>query len=313
MTALRTLKNAAKGCIHGAFALGQRFGWDVLPRHFYSEIPDLRRLRSETAWKQPYSMIGVKGIETESQALFLRSIVSPLLIERLSHGGIYRIACERNGEQGFGQIEAECLYAFVYSRRPARITQVGCGVSTAVCLQAAEDAGYAPEIVCIDPFAGDFLQKSAAAGQIRLIRKRIEDLAPRDVMPSLSSGDLFFVDSTHCLGPAGEVSRLILEFLPSLPPGAYAHFHDIYFPFDYSPDLLSSALFFHHESPLLHAFLLGNERFQLCAALSFLHHRAGSVLNELFRNYESCRLDDGLQASAGHFPSSAYLRVNDGS
>jgi hypothetical protein len=313
MTALRTLKNAAKRCIHGAFSVGQRFGWDVLPRHFYSEIPDLRRLRSNTAWKHAYSMTGIKGIEAESQASFLRSIVSPFLIERLSQGDIYRIACERNGETGFGQIEAECLYAFVYTRRPARITQVGCGVSTAVCLQAADDAGYRPEIICIDPFAGEFLRKSAAAGRIQLIRKPVEELAPREVMPSLGSGDLFFVDSTHCLGPAGEVSRLILEFLPSLPPGAYAHFHDIYFPFDYSPDLLSSALFFHHESPLLHAFLFANDRFQLSVALSFLHHQASDVLHELFRNYAPCRLDGGLQASPGHFPSSAYLMANDGS
>lgn len=252
-------------------------------------------------------MAGVQGADLESQTAFLRSIVSPMLVDRLSRGDIYSTACASNGEAGFGQIEAECLYAFVRSLRPRKIIQVGCGVSTAVCLQAASEVGYSPEIVCVEPFPGYFLRDAAAAGQIRLIAKPVEDLAPQDLLGNMEDGDLFFVDSTHCLGPAGEVTRLVLEFLPLLATGAHAHFHDIYFPYDYAPDLLTSALFFHHESPLLHAFLHTNSRFRLSFALSDLHHRARSVIQDLFPSYSPCGNDEGIQISPGHFPSSAYV------
>lgn len=299
----------AKGCLRGAFVSGQRVGWDILPRHFYSEIPDIQRLHRTNAWKRPFSMAGVQGADLESQTDSLRSIVTPMMVARLSRGDIYSTACARNGEPGFGQIEAECLHAFVHSLRPRKIVQVGCGVSTAVCLQAASEVGYSPEIVCVEPFPGHFLRDAAAAGRIRLIEKPVEELAPQELMGDIENGDLFFVDSTHCLGPAGEATRLVLEFLPLLGTGAHAHFHDIYFPYDYSPDLLRSALFFHHESPLLHAFLHTNSRFKLSFALSYLHHRARSVIHDLFPSYDPCRNDAGIQIGSGHFPSSAYVTV----
>jgi len=64
----------------------------------------------------------------------------------------------------------------------------------------------------------------------------------------LAAGDLFFVDSTHTLGPAGEATRIILEFLPRLRKDVLIHFHDIVFPYDYTPDILDGAMFFPHES-----------------------------------------------------------------
>src|SRR5215472_187954 len=96
------------------------------------------------------------------------------------------------------------------------------------------------------------------------------DLATID---ELGPDSLFFVDSTHSLGPGGEVSRIILEMLPRLKPGASVHFHDITFPYDYARDVLET-LFFGHESVLLHAFLAFNSRFRVLAALSLLHYAA---------------------------------------
>jgi len=39
----RVFTNAVKRLLARAFAVGQRLGVDILPRHFYSEIPDLRQ------------------------------------------------------------------------------------------------------------------------------------------------------------------------------------------------------------------------------------------------------------------------------
>jgi hypothetical protein len=306
----RALKNAVKRVMRWSFEIGQRCGWDVLPRHFYSEVPDLRKLKRTTAWKRPYSMTGVAGWEIDTQAEFVRSLVPPELVERLARGDIHPAACERNGEPGFGLIEAECLFAFVLKHKPQRIVQIGCGVSTAVCLHAAAEAGYRPDVACVEPYPTAFLRSAAGRGEVRLIPTAVENLPPDQVVGGLTAGDLLFVDSSHALGPAGEVSRVVLELLPRLTPGVTVHFHDIYFPYDYPGDLLTGALFFHHESALLHAFLAFNRRFRLLAALSALHHLRPDSLRELFRNYRPRGNDDGLTATPGHFPSSAYLLSN---
>jgi hypothetical protein len=200
------------------------------------------------------------------------------------------------------------LYAFVRSHRPAQILQVGCGVSTAICLAAAADAGYEVRITCIDPYPTDYLLRLERQGAITLVQERVEVL-PSSVVEPLQAGDLFFVDSTHTLGPAGEVSRIVLELLPRLRAGVWAHFHDISFPYDYDRNTLRGALVFPHESVLLHAFLAGNERFALRASLSMLHYARPEALGALFPTYQPSGNDEGLETTPGHFPSAAYLEV----
>ena len=169
------------------------------------------------------------------------------------------MSSQRNGEEGFGLVEADFLYAYVATRRPRQIFQIGCDVSTAVCLLAAEAAGYTPEVICVEPYPTPFLLEEAGARSITLLRTKVEFLQ-LNVIEDLGSDLLFFVDSSHALGPAGEVTRIILEMLPRLKAGACAHFHDITFPYDYNRHTLTSALFFQHERALLHAFLVCNCR-----------------------------------------------------
>jgi hypothetical protein len=305
----RWLKNRFKESLSGIFHLGQRFGFDVLPRHFYSEIPDIAKLRRTKEWRQPYSLIGVNGADPEDQLGFVRAVVTPELYHRLETGDIYSAACAQNGEEGYGFVEANFLYAFIASRRPPRIVQVGSGVSTAVCLAAALETGYQPKTTCVDPVPTCFLKAAANRGEIDLIAKPVEALDPAFV-DDLDAGDFFFVDSSHTLGPAGEVSRIILELLPRLKAGTYVHFHDIVLPYDYPADVLTDALFFPHESVLLQAFLTFNSRFRILASLSMLHHLRITEMQRLIPNYEARRFDDGVACGSGHFPSSIYLQVD---
>jgi hypothetical protein len=302
------MKALIKRAIRAIFELGQRFGVDVLPRHFYSEIPDMRRLRRESAWRRAYSLQGIAGSEHTPQLEFVRSTVTTEVRGRLGDKAIHDEACRRNGAIGFGKIEAEFLYAYVSTWKPSRIIQVGAGVSTAVCLAAATDARYRPRITCVDPFPTGFLRDLAKGGEIDLVAKPVQDL-DASLVENLGPGDLFFVDSTHTLGPAGEVSWLILELLPRLRPGVRAHFHDVVFPYDYFPDTLSGALFFGHESVLLQAFLTLNPNWRIMASLSILHYRCAAELREIFAHYRPMTMSDGLCVQAGDFPSSIYLEV----
>jgi hypothetical protein len=309
MRVSRKLREQLKSGFHGLFVLGQRLGWDILPRHFYSAIPEICELEHSESWKRPSSMIGVAGADIESQMYFLRECCSPLR-ERLTQGGIYEYACQENGEPGYGLVEAEFLFCYIKTKRPGRIVQIGCGVSTAVILLAAKEADYKPQIICVDPSPTGYLTRTAKHKLIELIPKPAQEV-DLQVLTGLGAGDLLFVDSTHTVRPGGEVNRIILEVLPRLPSGSFVHFHDIYFPYDYQWTVLN-ALFFWAESTLLHAFLIENQRYSISVSLSMLHHACPQEMQLLLPNYRPAVMHYGVQTigeDSGHFPSATYLSV----
>jgi len=263
-------------------------------------------LRRSTSWRKPRSFQGVLG-DIDSQVAWIDACTKDYR-DALKQFTIHESAIRMNGsDEGYGEVEADFLYCFIRARRPKQIVQIGCGVSTAICLLAAQDEGYSPRIVCIEPYPTAFLQRESKTGRIDLLPQKVQD-AGAECVQELAAGDLFFVDSSHTLAPAGELNLIILEMLPRLAPGVYAHFHDIYFPYDYSPDLLSTALFFSHESALLYAFLLMNRSFEIAGSLSMLHHQRPADLRRIFPDIHPAVFEDGLTMQSGQFPSSIFLR-----
>lgn len=294
---------------------GQRLGVNITANHYYSDIPDFRALRRETWWRKPWSMEGVAGADVERQLEFAHGCAAGLAGALTAPGeSVFEEAVRRNGEPGYGPTEAEFLYCFVRSKTPRRIVQVGCGVSTAVILRAARDhgaennGGYSPRITCVEPYPTALLNEEAAAGRIDL-REEPAQRTPLETFTSLEPGDLLFVDSTHTLRPGSEVTRLVFEALPRLAPGVFVHFHDIYFPYDYPPQLLTDGLFFWHETALLYGFLLMNPSYCVRVSLAMLHNTRADALRRIMPNYRPAPTRDGLADGPldGHFPSSIYL------
>lgn len=306
----RRLRDSAKGAMQRLFVTGQAAGFDILPRHFYSNTPDIRHLSSTEYWRRPMSMVGVAGAAIEGQVNFVERCCPAAMQQELRTAEIHRRASELNGEPGYGVVEADFLYAFICAVRPPRILQVGAGVSTAVILLAAEKCGYRPEIVCIDPFPTGYLLRLAEAKQITLVKEAAQETDRQRF--ALNPGDLFFVDSTHTVKPGSEVNRMMLDILPDLTAGCYVHFHDICFPYDYPPTLFQT-LFFWGESTLLHAFLVNNSRYRIAASLSMLHHLAPDSLGRYLPNYRQAPMKNGLFIDSvpadSHFPSSIFLQT----
>jgi hypothetical protein len=307
----RRTKNSLKRGLRTLFEFGQRLGVDILPRHFYSEIPCIADLRQDESWKRPQTMHGVQGADPLTQFAFLECCCSPPLVDWLGRNDLYRRACSTNGEPGFGSVDGDFLFAFIHSIRPPKIVQVGCGVSTAIMLEAASEAGYQPEVVCVEPFPTPYLKDAARAGKIRLIEQKAQ-VVPLETLTDLGNDGFLFVDSTHAVMPGSEVNRLVLEVMPRLKTGDWVHFHDIYFPYTYQRGLLDDELFFSNESALLHAFLINNSAYTVRASLSMLHHADSSRLHGSLPNYRPAPHRDGLRLSSeGDFPGSIYLQVHD--
>ena len=306
---VRSLKTLAKRGWHRSFRALQRAGINFLPEHFYSGVPNLRDLEGRTDWRKPRSMHGIAARDVDAQMALLGSWLSPHA-DVLQSRSVHRDAFVGGGaDGGYGEIEAEVLFGFVATNKPKRITQVGCGVSTAICLAAAERANYKPDIVCLEPYPSAYLQDAARKGSIRLVAQFAQTV-DYDVIAALEDGDLLFIDSTHAVKPGSEVNYLIHEVLPRLRPGVWVHFHDIYFPYDYTRDTLDGDMLFPQESSLLYAFLTGNDHFKVEASLSMIHYAQPDALRALIPKYRPTGQVDGLRAGeAGHFPSAAWLRT----
>ena len=308
MTA-RALKTLAKQGWHRAFRLLQRAGVNVVPEHFYSAVPNLADLESRIDWRKPRSMHGIAARTVDEQVALIGTWLLPHA-DVLQSRSVHRDAFVGGGaDGGYGEIEAEVLFGFVATNKPRRIKQVGCGVSTAICLAAAERANYKPEIVCFEPYPSAYLQDAAKKGSIELVAQFAQTV-DYDILADLDDGDLLFIDSTHAVKPGSEVNYLIHEVLPRLRPGVWVHFHDIYFPYDYTRDTLDGDMLFPQESSLLYAFLTGNSRFRVEASLSMVHYSMPDALRAVIPKYDPNGQVDGLRADSGrHFPSAAWLRV----
>lgn len=307
----RAFRDQLKRVLRLVFELGQRCGVDVLPRHFYSSVPDLRHLKGTKYWRGPGSMVGIRGADVLSQLSFVQECCTPALQERIRRGDIYSSACAENGEMGYGPIEADFLHCFIAAKQPRRIVQVGAGVSTSIILRAAAESGYPIELTCVEPFPTDFLRRAEAERRLRLISSPAQEVE-LTTLTDLGSGGLLFVDSTHTVKPGSEVNRIVLEVLPRLAEGTYVHFHDINFPFDYSTDLLDTN-FFWSEGTLLAAFLVNNARCRIAASLSMLHHARPEKLQALLPNFNPGKPEDGLSVPGqpGHFPCALYLAMEE--
>ncbi len=300
-----------KRCLRRLLEIGQNVGVDVLPRHFYSQVPDFRALGRDQRWQRPYSMAGVRGVDVAAQLRWLEETCPPGLASQLSRLDLHARAAAANGAVGYGPVESDILYCLVRSRRPRRMIQIGAGASTWVALQAARDGATALRITAVDPYPTPFLERLAADGDIELLANPVQGVDV-DLLASLAAGDVLFVDSTHTVSAGSDVNYLILEVLPRLTAGVLVHFHDVTMPYDYGPGLMSTDLFFWSESVLLHAYLADNPRVEIRLGCAMLHDAALDAFRARIPTYDPPMLTErGLCVGdpAGAFPSAMWLEV----
>ncbi len=303
MSVVRQKSKALALALH---RFGERFGLHLLPVHYYSPLPDRHALaRSIDEWARASDMPGVEW-NVEHQFTALRDVVAQSTGE--SDGfDAYQHATQGEFGPGFGPIEARVLYAVLRAVKPARVVEVGAGVSTAVALAALSRNGSGT-VTCIEPYPRAALRRLP----ITLVESPVQSV-PQDYFTTLQAGDVLFIDSTHVVRVGGDVNLIVLEILPRLSPGVLVHFHDIYLPYDYPPDLFAS-LWSWNETSLIRAYLAGNRSIEVLFCLSALHHANPSALADIFPEYRPRRMVNGLYSDEGpntQFPASLWLRVGE--
>jgi hypothetical protein len=287
-----------------------RIGVHLLPKHFYTPIPDYAWLsENRSHWDGRAQMSGVHW-DLDEQMGWLAGICSPWLSEVQ---GLEAIAGFSRGGYGpgFGPIDAQVLHCFMRAHRPARVIEIGSGVSTAVIIAAsrANDRDHlgTSRITCVDPFPTDALRRT---GEVEIIADYAQRV-PIELFNRLRDGDLLFIDSSHSVKVGSEVVRLVLEVIPRLPKGVTIHIHDVSLPYLYPRTALSD-YFGWQETALLLALMTGNPALRTLASLSALHYDRTDALQDLLPDYLPQQNDAGLRSGDwvnAHFPDSFWIQV----
>jgi hypothetical protein len=295
--------------------LGLRLGIQLIPDHYYSSVSNIEKLKeTRNIWAKKSELPGI-SYDIESQVSNIRSICARFMSEYMGNLN-YKEAIMRRLGPGFGYIEAQALHSVVRYYKPESIIEIGSGVSTFCSLKALEanyrETGYRSDFCCIEPNPSKGLR---SLEEITIVKNDVQKV-PFNVFAKLKKGDLLFVDSSHTVKPGSDVNYIILEILPRLQPGVIVHFHDIFLPYDYQRDILTS-YFQWCETSLLRAFLVNNDKVKIIFCLSMLHYAKSNILREIFPEYQPQHDINGLTYGlykpwkdlSAHFPSSIYLEV----
>ena len=169
--------------------------------------------------------------------------------------------------------DAEYLYCMIRHFRPARLVEIGSGMSTLMAQLAIEanhdeDPSYTCAHVCVEPYEMDWLDRIPG---IRVVRDRVESMR-YTLFEELQANDILFIDSSHVIRPQGDVLAEYLDILPRLAPGVLVHVHDIFTPRDYPAVWVIDQVRLWNEQYLLEAFLSHNDAFRVVGALNHLRH-----------------------------------------
>ncbi|MHB8837794.1 MAG: class I SAM-dependent methyltransferase [Gemmatimonadaceae bacterium] len=252
------------------FRLFERIGLHVLPVHYYSPVPEVRELEDRRKeWDRPWYFGDVDLAVDSAQRLVVE--LQPFLAEARSLASNAE-QMRRGLGQGFGDIDGCLAYAMVRRIRPARIVEVGGGVSTyflaEACARNRAEDGCMVSHRCIDLAPTPELSNYCEGANVQLLVDDVRSI-PRAELLDLKAHDLLFVDSSHVVSLNSDVTHIVLEVLPALAHGVVVHFHDIAFPrLAPRPDYWILTMHqFWTEAALLKAFLSHNHEFEvlLCA------------------------------------------------
>ena len=257
--------------LHTRPSIADASGYHVRPIHYYEPLPDFRGITADAIQRRRASK--AIDFDLDGQRRLLRRLGDAYRneIEALGTAGAFDFSNEY-----FAGLDAAMYYAVIRDLKPARVIEIGSGMSTRIAdlaLQRNRSAGHEGELICIEPFPQPRLTADMPA--ITLIERPVEQV-PLETFDALQPNDILFIDSSHAVKFGGDVCREFLEILPRVKPGVWIHVHDIFFPQDYPATWLLDRRLAFNEQYILEAFLAFNDAFAVRAANFWLalDHRA---------------------------------------
>jgi hypothetical protein len=264
-------------------------GMDLVIRHYYSPIPDASDF-APGFWDEQSAMPGVE-IDDRACLELLHKVFPAYLDEfrnrypnvkpRLDFPGFYLL----NGV--YMAVDAHVYYGLIRDLKPARIIEIGAGMSTLLAADAVrenEREGRPAAITAIEPYPAKILNRLPG---VRLVRSKLQDVDPA-LFDELAANDILFIDSTHVLREGNDVQLEYLEILPRLGSGVFVSVHDISLPRRYPRDYFDAGWYW-NEQYLLQAFLAFNDRFEIIWPGNYMMLRHAEAMSSVFPEIEQMR------------------------
>lgn len=208
------------------------------PGHFYSPIVDTAAIADTFPRTRPAPPERLRDVEIDIESmtdLWTGSLAPILKSSQLPQqaDGLHRYHFE-NPAYSYG--DGSILRAMILLHRPRRIVEVGSGYSSACILDTAFDEGELDtRITFVEPYATLLKSMLRPQDEARVsIHECGVQQAPLEIFEELEENDILFIDSTHVVKTGSDVVYELTEVLPRLKPGVLIHFHDIFYPFEYS-------------------------------------------------------------------------------
>lgn len=253
-------------------ALAEAAGFHVFPRRFDSPVPLLEEI-DFGALAKPRALPGIDlrvnfALELLTQLKPFAAELDVIPYEPSSSAPFWFTP---EFLVSFPDYDTAVLYSMLRHLKPKRYVELGCGYSSIVssfALQRNQKDGAACDAIYADPEPRLPMEKTLTTG--RLMLKRVQEV-PLEIFKALQSGDVLFIDTSHVLKVQSDVEQEIVRILPSLAPGVWIHFHDVFTPYDYPEEWICRQLRLSaNEQYALECLLTGGNRYQIEIPLHYL-------------------------------------------
>jgi predicted O-methyltransferase YrrM len=281
------------------------------PGHFYSPVPDLRKLASEPTRSRvwPPTPHPTPGIDWRDRSQL------ELCTKVFSRQTPLRFPAEPTGDpheyfaanQLYPPLDAWILQAMLRHFRPTRMIEVGSGFSSLLTAKVnREFLGGQMRFTCIDPYPRDLLVEGVP-GISDLRIEHVQD-TPLELFEELGKEDVLFMDTSHTVKTGGEVPWIFSQIMPRLNPGVVVHIHDVFLPGDYPKRWVLKEGRNWNEVYLVEAFLTFNSDFEVLFGAQWMIKNQREALLEVFPD-----LIDGRALSEPPSGSAFFFVLNEAS
>jgi hypothetical protein len=180
----------------------------------------------------------------------------------------------------FRGLDSIALYSLIRELRPARVIEVGQGMSTRVTTAALARVGAesesSPTLTTVDPHPRVGLIPKLPVVQIETLHMELQELSPA-MFSELRPNDLLFIDSSHVFKYGSDVAFAFERIYPVLSQGVIVHVHDIFSPFPYPVGWYVEQRRFWNEQHFLEQLISGGGVFKILIPINYLARESGQI------------------------------------
>ncbi|MEI6059277.1 MAG: class I SAM-dependent methyltransferase [Bacteroidota bacterium] len=251
--------------------------------HFYSPIISKNDMAIyEKQLNEDYSKDSIQGIDLnlEEQLSLIKSFsayYNEIPFPETKNNSCRYYFCNNS----YSYTDAIILYSFIRHFKPERIIEIGSGFTSALMLDTKDHFLNDLELTFIEPYPQLLfsLLSEKDKKNCKVFITKVQDVALAE-FKSLEANDILFIDSSHVSKTGSDVNFEIFKILPTLKPGVFIHFHDIFYPFEYPKELVYKG-FNWNEDYLLKAFLSYNDHFKIVHFSQYIHNHHPSAFNDM--------------------------------